>query len=235
MYKGKKILALIPARGGSKGLPGKNIKPLLGKPLIAWTIDAAKKSKYLDRLILSSDDAKIIGVARKWGCEAPFIRPKNIAKDDTPHIEPIMHAIRTLPEKYDFIVMLQPTSPLRLAEDIDGCIKQCIDGHRQSCVSVTKADKSPLWMYRLGKNGLMSSLLKLKKIPMRRQNLPKVYILNGAVYVADCKKLLKSRAFLVPRTYAFEMPGERSVDIDTELDIIKTEAVIRSKLVRISQ
>ena len=127
MLNGKTILAIIPARGGSKGIPRKNIKPLAGKPLIAWTIEEAKKSKYIDRLILSSEDEEIIRIAKKWGCEVPFVRPKEFAEDETSGIEPILHAIETLSEKYDYVCLLQPTSPLRTVNDIDGCIKKCID------------------------------------------------------------------------------------------------------------
>jgi CMP-N,N'-diacetyllegionaminic acid synthase len=120
MFEGKTILAIVPARGGSKGVPRKNIRLLAGKPLIAWTIDEAKKSRYIDRLILSSEDDEIIEVAREFGCEIPFKRPDELAQDDTPGIESVIHAINTLEEKYDFVVLLQPTSPLRTVEDIDG-------------------------------------------------------------------------------------------------------------------
>ncbi len=113
MIAGKTVLAIIPARGGSKGVPRKNIRLLAGKPLIVWTIDEAKKSKYIDRFILSSEDDEIIKIAREYGCEVPFKRPIELAQDDTPGIEPVIHAINTLEDKYDYVVLLQPTSPLR--------------------------------------------------------------------------------------------------------------------------
>ena len=219
MYKNKKILGIIPARGGSKGVKRKNILKAGGRPLIAWTIVEAKKSRYLDRLILSSEDSEIIAVAKKWGCEVPFVRPKKLAKDETPGIEPVLHAIKTLPQKYDFVVLLQPTSPLRSVADIDGCIKRCVDGNFPACVSVTEPDKSPYWMYRIEKKGFIRPLLKSKRSATSRQQLPKSYILNGAVYVADCKWLLHYKAFIAKGTVGYVMPKERSIDIDSELDL----------------
>ena len=121
MIEGKKVLAVIPARGGSNGVPRKNIIDVGGKPLIAWTIEEARKSKYIDRLILSSDDREIIEIAKRWGCEVPFEQPAEMARDGTPGIAPVLHAIEMLPD-YDYVVLLQPTSPLRQVEDVDGCI-----------------------------------------------------------------------------------------------------------------
>lgn len=227
MYRNKTVIGIIPARGGSKGLKRKNILPVAGKPLLAWTIEEARKSKYLDRLILSSDDSEIISVAKKYSCEVPFRRPKELSKDETPGIAPVLHAIRALPEKYDYIVLLQPTSPLRLAEDIDACIKQCISGRHQSCVSVTEPEKSPFWMYMRNSKGMIKPLLRTKKNITRRQALPRVYALNGAVYVAECGALVKNRLFVMQRTSAYIMPPVRSLDIDTKLDLLKLEAVLR--------
>jgi CMP-N,N'-diacetyllegionaminic acid synthase len=115
MINGKTILGIIPARGGSKGIPRKNLIIFGGKPLMAWTIEAGLQSHYIDRLILSSEDEEIIAVAREWGCEVPFIRPAELSRDDTPGIEPVIHAIKTLKTSYDYIILLQPTSPLRSA------------------------------------------------------------------------------------------------------------------------
>jgi len=217
MIHGKTILALIPARGGSKGIPHKNITPLAGKPLIAWTIDAAKKSKYIDRLILSSEDSEIIKVAKEYGCEAPFIRPKELAQDDTPGVDPVRHAINTLPEKYDYIVLLQPTSPLRIAEDIDGCIEKCVNEGHPFCVSICEPDKSPYWMVTLDNKGIMHKVLETTAT--RRQDLPATYALNGAVYVAETGKFLKENTFFTNETAGYLMPSLRSADVDTALDL----------------
>jgi CMP-N,N'-diacetyllegionaminic acid synthase len=226
MINGKTILALIPARGGSKGVPRKNIRDTAGKPLIAWTIEAAQKSKYIDRLILSSDDNEIIEVARKWGCEAPFIRPRELALDSTPGIEPVLHAIHNVPD-YDYIILLQPTSPLRTAEDIDACVEQCLSQGANACVSVVEPDKSPYWMYELNENNRMNPLLKVEQMITRRQDMPQVVALNGAVYIAKPDWLLKHSTFLTTETLAFIMPKERSIDVDTEFDLWLVEAILQ--------
>lgn len=218
MIDGQSVLAIIPARGGSKGVPRKNIREVAGKPLIAWTIEAAKKSKYIDRLILSSDDAEIIEVARQWGCEAPFVRPAELARDETPGIDPVLHALGELPA-YEMTVLLQTTSPLRNVADIDGCIERCIAGKANTCVSVCEAEQSPYWMYTLNESGEMQALLPTGQSFARRQDLPKAYILNGAVYVAKSEWLRQHKTFVNDETIAFVMPQERSLDIDTELDL----------------
>jgi CMP-N,N'-diacetyllegionaminic acid synthase len=127
----RKVLGLIPARGGSKGVARKNIREVRGKPLIAWTIEEARRSIYLDRLVLSSEDTEIMEIARSFGCEVPFRRPEELAADDTPGIDPVLHALRELPG-FDYVALLQPTSPLRTAEDIDGCIERCVAKRRAS-------------------------------------------------------------------------------------------------------
>lgn len=226
MIAGKTVLAIIPARGGSKGIPRKNIRLLAGKPLIAWTIDEAKKSKYIDRLILSSEDEEIIEVARKYGCEVPFKRPVELAQDDTPGIEPVIHAINTLEEKYDYVVLLQPTSPLRTIVYIDGCIEYCVRKDLPACVSVTEAQQSPYWMYVIDEQMKMQPFLKYSGEIKRRQDLPKVYVLNGAVYIAHSKFILENKSFLNAATFAYTMPTHSSIDIDKESDMLYCEWVI---------
>jgi N-acylneuraminate cytidylyltransferase len=227
VIRGKTILAVITARGGSKGLPKKNIRLIAGKPLIAWSIEEAKKSRYIDRLILSSEDPEIIAVAKRWGCEVPFVRPVELAADNTPGIDPILHALDAIPEKFNYVVLLQPTSPFRLAEDIDGCIEICLERHAFACVSVTEPGKSPYWMYNLNEKGFMVPVTNLGYTTSRRQDLPPAYALNGAVYVADTVWLKKKRTFLSPETVAFIMPRERSYDIDTELDLKICDKLLR--------
>lgn len=224
MIKNKKVLAIIPARGGSKGVPKKNIKMLAGKPLIAWTIEEAKKSKYIDRLVLSSENDEIIKVAKSFGCEVPFIRPSQLAQDDTAGIDPLLHALGEL-SGYDYVVSLQPTSPLRTVGDIDACIEKVIETQLPACVSVTEPDTSPYWMYTLDDNGLMRQLIKQDSLTVRRQDLPNAYALNGAVYVAETKWLMESKSFLTEATIAYEMPKIRSYDIDTEEDFMWCEWV----------
>ncbi len=219
------FLAVIPARGGSKGVHRKNICDLAGRPLIAWTIEEAKKSKYITKLILSSEDAEIIEVARNYGCEVPFVRPKELAADDTPGVDPILHAIEQCPG-YDYVVLLQPTSPLRTVEDIDSCIESLIEKQADFCVSVTEPEKSPYWMYTI-EDGKMLPLIKQDKIITRRQALSKVYTLNGAVYVAETTAFKNEKSFLTKETVAYIMPTERSLDVDTELDLKVCEYVLK--------
>jgi CMP-N,N'-diacetyllegionaminic acid synthase len=226
MINGKSILAIIPARGGSKGIPRKNIRDLCGKPLIAWTIEEAKKSKYIDRLILSSEDAEIIAVAKKWGCEVPFVRPKELAQDDTPGIAPVLHAIDTLADKYDYTVLLQVTSPLRTIADIDGCIECCLQQEAKSCVSVSEAKENPYWMFRMTQNSTLTNMIDDDKEYVKRQDLPKCYLLNGAVYVAETNWLLKTKNFRSEETVGYIMPIDRSVDIDCEMDFKFCELII---------
>lgn len=218
MIDGKRVLAIIPARGGSKGVPRKNIREVAGKPLIAWTIEEAKKSKYIDRLILSSEDAEIIRVGQSWGCEAPFVRPEALAQDDTPGIDPVLHAMELLPE-YDLVVLLQTTSPLRSVADIDGCIALCITKNAPASVSVTEAEQSPYWMFRVNGDGRMQPLIEGGPAYARRQDLPVAYVLNGAIYVAQRNWLAEHKTFVTQETLGYVMPQDRSLDIDTELDL----------------
>ncbi len=218
MIDGKTVLAIIPARGGSKGVPRKNIREVAGKPLIAWTIEEAKKSKYIDRLILSSEDVELIEVAKSWGCEVPFIRPIQLAQDETPGIDPVLHAINMLPS-YEFAVLLQATSPMRSVRDIDGCIEYCVKNKANACITVTQAEQNPHWMYTVAAGGTMQPLIPTDRFFARRQDLPPVYILNGAVYVANCKWLAEHKTFSTKETLGFIMPQERSMDIDTEIDL----------------
>lgn len=217
MINNKSVLAIIPARGGSKGVPRKNIKDLAGKPLIAWTIEEAKRSKYIDKLVVSSDDQEIIDVSIKWGVDAPVRRPSELAQDDTPGIDPILHALEFYQE-YEYVVLLQPTSPLRNVKDIDGAIKLFALKEELSCVSVTESSKSPYWMYKISKEGTMLPLFSKEDIPYQRQQAPKFYELNGAVYVATSKSLKATSSFLQDGTIPYVMPRERSIDIDNVSD-----------------
>ncbi|MEK3994162.1 acylneuraminate cytidylyltransferase family protein [Psychrobacillus sp. FSL K6-2365] len=226
MIDNKKVLAIIPARGGSKGVPRKNIRNLAGKPLIAWTIEEAKKSMYIDRLILSSEDNEIIETAKDYGCDIPFVRPVHLAKDTTSGIEPVLHALREI-EGYDYVVLLQPTSPLRIVEDIDGCLENLIETKSPACVSVKEPMNSPYWMYTLNSEEKMVPLIEQDSLTKRRQDLPDVYALNGAVYVAEVNWLKQSKSFLTSDTVVFIMPNNRSHDIDTEDDFLWCEWLMR--------
>ena len=226
MIDKKKILAIIPARGGSKGIPQKNIVDLAGKPLIQWTIEAAKNSKYIDRLIVSSDDKEIINVAVKSGAEAPFVRPEELAKDETSGIEPVLHAIEFINDHYDYIIVLQPTSPLRLSLHINEALEQFVKSNSESCVSVTKTDKSPYWMYHIVQNGWMQPVLNTNRFFSRRQDIPPTYTLNGAIYIATTSFLISERKFISSNTRAYIMDKQYSIDIDDYLDLEVAAALI---------
>jgi CMP-N-acetylneuraminic acid synthetase len=224
MLDGNKILAVIPARGGSKGVPRKNIRPLAGKPLIAWTIEEAKKSKYIDQLVLSSEDAEIIKIAQSYECEVPFVRPIELAQDDTPGIDPILHAIEQLPG-YNIVILLQPTSPLRTVQDIDAGLEFFMTHQAHVCVSVSETTKSPYWMFSLSKNFRVHSLLEKPTKALRRQDLPKSYVANGALFIARTDYLNKQQSFYTQDTLGYVMPRERAYDIDEELDFVVCESV----------
>jgi CMP-N,N'-diacetyllegionaminic acid synthase len=230
MIDGKRVLGLIPARGGSKGLPRKNVLPLAGKPLIAWTIEAARASRYLDRTVLSSDDDEIIRVAEEHGCEVPFHRPAHLAADDTPGIEPVLHALEQL-EGFDYVVLLQPTSPLRTPTDIDAAIETCVSGQAPSCVSVVKADKPPHWMYRLDEGERLVPVLPEHERVANRQDATSVFVLNGAVYVAKVTVLQKTKRLVTAETVGYVMAPEHSVDIDSRIDLMMAEAVMGGSVV----
>lgn len=227
MIGGQSVLGVIPARGGSKRLPRKNLRPLGGKPLIAWTIEAARGSRYLDRVVLSSDDAEIIRVARQWNCEAPFVRPAELASDEAAGVGPVLHALEMLPD-YALVALLQPTSPLRTAADLDACIEACVERGAPACVSVRAADQNPYWMFTLDAGRKLKPLMG-GKLPERSQDLPPVYLLNGAVYVARTGWLREHRNFISPQTIAHVMPAERSADIDEARDFEYVESLIRAR------
>jgi N-acylneuraminate cytidylyltransferase len=227
MISGKSVLALIPARGGSKGLPGKNIMPLGGRPLIQWTIDAARGSRFVDRVVLSSDDETIIEIAARGGCEVPFRRPAPLASDTAAMVDVALHALEAVPS-HDVLVLLQPTSPLRTSTDIDAACELFTSSGAPSCVSVSLTEQSPYWMYGLGARGELLPVLEPPEGIVRRQDLPPVYVLNGAIYVADVAALRKSRNFVTRETVGYTMPPERSIDIDTAADFEAARAGMES-------
>jgi len=224
------LLAIIPARGGSKGLPRKNILPVGGKPLIAWTITAALEASSIDEVILSSDDDETIKMAGEWGCNAPFVRPARLASDTASSIDVVLHALGMFPG-FDYVALLQPTSPLRTSIDIDDAFKILTVSGANSCVSMCLAEESPFWMYRVRENMQLESLLPDQNVS-RRQDLPPVYVLNGAIYLARVSWLLQSRNFISEDCVAHIMPRERSLDIDTADDLEELKRVMATESVR---
>ncbi len=215
-YRDVKTFALIPARGGSKGIHRKNIKLIAGKPLIVWTIEAALRSSLLDAVVVSTDDPEIADVARYAGAQVPFMRPAELAQDTTPGLDPVMHAIDQLP-LFDSVLLLQPTSPLRTTNDIDACIRLAMDKISPSVVSVSAADTHPYWTYRLTEDQTLRRFIDTEPIA-RRQDLPPAYTLNGALYFAEVNWLRHCGSLVGIETIGYLMPRERSVDLDTPLD-----------------
>lgn len=229
MIAHQQVLAIIAARGGSKGIPRKNVQPVAGRPLIAWTIDAARQSRYVDRLIASSDDDEIIATARAHGCEVPFVRPAEFARDDTPGIEPVLHALGVLPG-YDVVVLLQPTSPLRTAQDVDSCIEQLVESGAPSCVSMCAAECHPFLTYQRAPDGALRSFVADRPVAnMRRQDFPAAWRLNGAVYAAKVTWLEQLRTFVAGGTVGYVMPASRSLDIDTHEDLAAAHATLSAR------
>ncbi|MCA1012701.1 cytidylyltransferase domain-containing protein [Halobacillus halophilus] len=228
MIKGKKVLGVIPARGGSKGVIRKNIRKISGKPLIAWTIEEAQKSIFIDRLIVSSEDWGIIHVATEWGAEVPFVRPRELALDETPGIAPVLHALEEI-EGYDYIVLLQPTSPLRKAEDIDQCLMTCINNQANACITVVETSKHPDWMYYQNQDYSLTPVLPGDR-SVRRQDQRPAYAVNGAVYAAKVEWLKKTKDFYKEgETISYVMSQERSYDIDTYLDFTICEFLLSER------
>lgn len=217
MIRNLKVLAVIPARANSKGLPGKNVAALAGRPLIAWSIDAALASTRVDRTVVSTDSEQIARTARQYGADVPFLRPAALAMDSTPGIAPLLHACQMVPG-HDLVVLLQPTSPLRLARDIDEAIEHMIDQGADFCLGVTRVKQHPNWLFRMDDQGLLSRY-ENARMKTDRQSLSPLYAPNGALYVARIPALMEQRTLTGSLTVAHEMSAERSADIDTALDL----------------
>ena len=220
------LLAIIPARGKSKRLKKKNIKVLMNKPLIAWTIRAAKASKKIDKVVVSTEDNSIAKISKKYGAEIPFMRPMRLSKDNVSGVEPAIHAIKKL-KGYDWLLLLQPTSPLRKTKDIDGIIEFCKKKKAHSAVSLSKIQKKNEWKYILNKDKTILPYKKCSKT--KRLNKKDIYSLNGALYLIKIQWLLKKKNFIDQNTLGYVMPNSRSIDIDTIEDWNKLKNYLKKK------
>ena len=223
MYQYKTFLAIIPARAGSKRLPRKNSLNLNGKPLIAWSIEAGLKSKYIDEVMVTTDDDEIIEIAKTFKANVPFKRPNFLASDHATRSEVIRHTIefyeQEFNKKFDYVVFLQPTSPLRNAKHIDESIEYMFVKKCDAIVSVCEVDHPIHWSGVLPEDKSMSKFLDNAAVQSRSQDLEKYYRLNGAIYICNVQKFLEEDCvFLKENIFAFEMSQEKSVDIDTALD-----------------
>ena len=227
MINSKKVLAVIPARQGSKGLPGKNNRMLAGKPLLGWTIAAAQNSQFIDRLVLSSNDSLAMDYARSVNCEVPFSRTEELSSDKVAGVDVVIDAVNRCPG-FDYVLLLQPTSPLRTSEDIDESLRFIMECKATTCISIVESLSNPHWMYyRNSKNELTQVLGG--QIITRRQELPLVYEPNGAIYIADIKYLLDERSLITTDTVGYEMPRDRSIDIDDLDDFNAAEIYLQGK------
>ena len=230
-----RVLGVITARGGSKGIPGKNLKLLGGRPLLDYTVEAANDTP-LDRLIISTDDGRIADAAKALGCEVPFIRPAELARDETPHLPVIQHAVRWMRDQAgytaDVVITLQPTSPLRSAADIAAALRMLELSGADSVVSVNEvsAHAHPMRMLRVDEHGmavLFATGEPVKKRINRRQDLPKAWVMNGAVYACRTELLFAAEPGMYgDRVVAYPMPPERSISIDTLEDWAEAERAL---------
>jgi CMP-N-acetylneuraminic acid synthetase len=226
-----KVLGIITARGGSKGIKRKNIVSLAGKPLIYYTIQAAKKSKLLTNFIVSTEDKKIAAIAKKYGASVPFLRPKKLAKDDTKSIDVIKNIIKKLEknnEFYDAVIILQPTSPLRTGIDIDNAINKMIKTDADSIISLVNITGFALDRIKKIKNDIIYSFYKDEKEGIPRQKLDTLYKRNGAIYLTKTSVLKKGSIF-GKSSRPYIMPAEKSVDINEEFDLLLTKFLMEKK------
>lgn len=225
-----KVLAIIPARSGSKGLPHKNIKKLDGKPLIAYTIEAAKKSNLFKDIFVSTDSEEYAEISKSFGAIVPFLRDKNLSEDNSKISDVIINdleKLKKLGKEYDYFMLLQPTSPLRTEEDILESYNFLKIKNGNSVIAVCEAEHSPLWMNTLDKNLSLDNFLESTN--KNRQELEQYYRINGAIYLTNVEYFKKFKNFYKEKSYAYVMDREKSIDIDTKLDFIVAEAILKYK------
>lgn len=232
MFNGNRIIAIIPARSGSKGLPNKNIRILNGKPLIAYSIGAAQEAGIFDEIFLSTDSREYANIAVQYGANVPFLRSDELATDTASTWDCVREAIdqyHTIGKEFDIIVLLQPTSPLRTPQDIIAAVETMMLNNADAVVSVSEADHSPLWYNTLPESKSLNGFLKQEILTKTRQELPIYYRINGAVYVVKTEYFARSQNIYDCNSFAYIMPRENSVDIDTSLDFSIAEHLLMQK------
>ena len=229
MLNNKKFLAIIPARGGSKRLPRKNILKFCGKPLIAWSIEAGQKSKHVDKVIVSSEDDEILDIAKNFKADI-LRRPNYLASDTSTTFDVIKHVIDNS-EEFDYIVLLQPTSPLRNEKHIDMAINLLEEKSADAVISVSETDHNPLWSNTLDDSLCMKNFMKDEVLNKRSQDLAKYYRLNGGIFICEISKLLMQKSFFLKENiYAYKMNRQSSIDVDDEVDFKIAETFMMAKL-----
>lgn len=221
------VLTLIPARGGSKGLPGKNIRCFRGKPLVAHAIEAARDSRVAGRILVSTDDTEIARVAKESGAEVPFVRPMEIAGDESPVLDAALHALGWLQTnegwKAEWLLLLQPTSPLRTADDICHAFELLQSSGADAVVTVSEPKSHPFWAKTLDASGYLCPFVEGQMAPSRRQDLPPAFALNGMIYLVRVSTLRDEGVFCPAKTLPLVIPASRAFDIDSEQDFLIAE------------
>lgn len=235
MIDGKRIIGIIPARGGSKGLPGKNIKMLCGKPLIAWSIEAGLASQYIDEVMVTTDSEEIADIARGFGATVPFIRPTELASDIATSFDTIKHSIdfyrNNLGKAFDYVVLLEPTSPLRDKDDIDKSIEQLLSKkNAMAIVGISKTEsQNPAFLVKKDNQDFLVGYENKPVNVIRRQDIEEVYFFEGSVYVSDIDELLSKKTFYHERTIGYEVPKWKSFEVDDIDDFVVIEALLNFK------
>lgn len=215
-----KVIAIIPARGGSKGIPRKNLVNFSGKPLLQWSIEAALKSKYITNVVVSSDDDEILHEAQRNKEVLVIKRPLELAQDNS-KTEPVLsHVLESLKEiKFDYLILLQPTSPLRTAKDIDFAFEKLLNSEATSLISVCELPHHPYKSFHVDEKGYLQGIINNEFPFYPRQELPKTFRANGAIYIIKVNEFIKKKTLLTDKTLHFEMTIENSLDIDTKNDL----------------
>lgn len=228
-----RVLGLINARGGSKGIPGKNWKPLAGRPLISYSVETGLKSSRISRLVVSTDHDEIAAIAKREGADVPFIRPPHLAGDEVLQIDVVRHAIEFLSEggeDFDAICILQPTCPLRSVEDVDGALALLERAQADSVITVTDVGGyHPATYYRTGANGQLEPLMATDNAGVLRQGFQQMWWRNGAVYAMLSRVVRERRSLYGDRIFGYPMARERSINIDEPLDWVIAEALLRAR------
>lgn len=231
MIQGKKVIAIIPARGGSKGLPGKNVKPLLGKPLVAWSIKQALKSKYIDYILLSTDGEEIAKIGKQYGAEVPFLRPSEYATDDSPSSDLVIDALgklESMGQRYDYIVLLEPTSPLRKKDDIDEAIKLLVENEKaDSLISIGKIHlEHPYLIKKINNDGYVMPYIKSSKSIYQRQQADEALFPYGVIYMSKVSSFKEKLTFYTDKTIPYLIERWQNYEIDDEIDFVLIETIM---------
>lgn len=228
MYKGKKILAVIPARGGSKGLQKKNIRPLLGKPLIIWSIENALNQEILDDVVVSTDDIEISNISKEIGASIPFLRPVELAQDDTPIYNVIEHLLANLKDQYDIVALMEPTSPLRTKYDVSNAVKILVDNYESTdaVISIGEIHTESPFICKIVSDNFVKPFISSEINLYQRQQLPTTYFPYGVIYAAKVENYLQEKSFYLQRVMPYYIQRWQNYEIDDIYDFLAIENIM---------